>query len=154
MLYFLNPSPEMTTCSTFFVCNHWKVYWFGEGFQTTLEYPFVSLEGNSEKGGQNYSLLGGCWAISKSSKSAVVSRIHLKAPQQQLKFLQFDFKEARTTSPRNAKKAPDRVSQKGELNSLYQGIFTYVSPFLYQLQIAQMRLVSWTPDYQIDLGDE
>ena len=56
---------------------------------------------------------------SKSLASAVVSLTHLKAPQQQLKFLQLDFRLARTTSPKNAKNAPENVNQKGLLNSSY-----------------------------------
>lgn len=66
------------------------------------------------------------WAISKSSKSAVVSRTHLNAPQQQLKFLQLDFSEALTTRPKNAKNAPERVNQNGELNSEYQLMSFYL----------------------------
>ena len=56
---------------------------------------------------------------SKSTASVVVSLTHLNAPQQQLKFLQFDFRLARTTSPKKAKNAPENVNQKGLLNSSY-----------------------------------
>jgi len=66
-------------------------------------------------------------ASSRSSGSAVVSLIHLKSPQQQEKFLQFDFNDARTMRPKKAKNAPESVSQNELPNSSYHAIYlTYV----------------------------
>ena len=66
-----------------------------------------------------HATFGEVFPISKSLISSVVSLMHRNAPQQQLKFLQLDFKLAFTTNPRNAKNAPDSVSQNGLSNVSY-----------------------------------
>jgi len=66
-----------------------------------------------------HATFGAVLPISKSLISSVVSLTHRKAPQQQLKFLQLDFKLAFTTNPKNAKNAPDSVSQNGLSNVSY-----------------------------------
>ena len=79
----------------------------------------------------------------------MVSLTHLKAPQQQLKILQLDFKEALTTRPKKAKNAPESVSQNGELNSSYHTILLTSSYF--NISSITPVGVSWVEDLSIKL---